>query len=187
MADLFSLAAAEEAQGRRRQLLPTAFGPSVAAALADPAPSSKAWSIPMANYGLNGPPSVARTRASTSPAGGRAHYSTGGCTSFAGKYTTRLPSCPSSCPRRSHHRPVAAIAQKRTGRQWGGHSRLTLLTSLTRAISQPAITVHLLEEHVSDAAASPMPLFEIGQPIGRSEYGKGQRPQDRVRAPQLRQ
>jgi len=36
MADLFSLAAAEEAQGRRRQMLRTAFGPTLAAALADP-------------------------------------------------------------------------------------------------------------------------------------------------------
>jgi len=36
MADLFSLAAAEEAQGRRRQMLRTAFGPTIAAALADP-------------------------------------------------------------------------------------------------------------------------------------------------------
>jgi type IV secretion system protein TrbB len=35
MADLFSLAA-EEAQGRRRQMLRTAFGPTIAAALADP-------------------------------------------------------------------------------------------------------------------------------------------------------
>ncbi len=36
MADLFSLPAAEEAQGRRRQMLRTAFGPTIAAALADP-------------------------------------------------------------------------------------------------------------------------------------------------------
>lgn len=39
MADLFSLTsrpAAEEAQGRRRQMLRTAFGPTIAAALADP-------------------------------------------------------------------------------------------------------------------------------------------------------
>lgn len=37
MADLLSLPAAEEAQGRRRQMLRTAFGPTIAAALADPA------------------------------------------------------------------------------------------------------------------------------------------------------
>src|SRR5262250_859862 len=50
MADLFSLAAAEEAQGRRRQMLRTAFGPTIAAALADPAvievmvnPDGKLW------------------------------------------------------------------------------------------------------------------------------------------------
>jgi len=36
MGDLFSLPAAEEAQGRRRQMLRTAFGPTIAAALADP-------------------------------------------------------------------------------------------------------------------------------------------------------
>lgn len=36
MAELVSLAAAEEAQGRRRQMLRTAFGPTIAAALADP-------------------------------------------------------------------------------------------------------------------------------------------------------
>jgi type IV secretion system protein TrbB len=36
VAPLVSLAAAEEAQGRRRQMLRTAFGPSIAAALADP-------------------------------------------------------------------------------------------------------------------------------------------------------
>ena len=36
MADLLSLAAAEEAQGRRRQMLRTAFGSTIAAALADP-------------------------------------------------------------------------------------------------------------------------------------------------------
>ncbi|MGE0851979.1 MAG: P-type conjugative transfer ATPase TrbB [Hyphomicrobiaceae bacterium] len=36
MADLFSLPAAEEAQGRRRQMLRTAFGPTIASALADP-------------------------------------------------------------------------------------------------------------------------------------------------------
>jgi hypothetical protein len=36
MADLFSLAATEEAQGRRRQMLRTAIGPTLAAALADP-------------------------------------------------------------------------------------------------------------------------------------------------------
>jgi hypothetical protein len=34
VADL-ALAAAEEAQGRRRQMLRTAFGPAIAAALAD--------------------------------------------------------------------------------------------------------------------------------------------------------
>jgi type IV secretion system protein TrbB len=50
MADLFSIAAAEEAQGRRRQMLRTAFGPTIAAALADPAvievmvnPDGKLW------------------------------------------------------------------------------------------------------------------------------------------------
>jgi type IV secretion system protein TrbB len=50
MADLFSLAAAEEAQGRRRQMLRTAFGPTIAAALADPSvievmvnPDGKLW------------------------------------------------------------------------------------------------------------------------------------------------
>ncbi len=37
MVDLLSLPAAEEAQGRRRQMLRTAFGPTIAAALADPA------------------------------------------------------------------------------------------------------------------------------------------------------
>jgi type IV secretion system protein VirB11 len=49
MADLFSLAA-EEAQGRRRQMLRTAFGPTIAAALADPTvievmvnPDGKLW------------------------------------------------------------------------------------------------------------------------------------------------
>ena len=49
MADL-SIAAAEEAQGRRRQMLRTAFGPTIAAALADPAvievmvnPDGKLW------------------------------------------------------------------------------------------------------------------------------------------------
>lgn len=36
MAELLSLPAAEEAQGRRRQMLRTAFGPTIAAALADP-------------------------------------------------------------------------------------------------------------------------------------------------------
>ena len=36
MADLLAAAAAEEAQGRRRQMLRTAFGPTIAAALADP-------------------------------------------------------------------------------------------------------------------------------------------------------
>ncbi|MBX9589217.1 MAG: P-type conjugative transfer ATPase TrbB [Hyphomonadaceae bacterium] len=36
MADVLSLPAAEEAQGRRRQMLRTAFGPTIAAALADP-------------------------------------------------------------------------------------------------------------------------------------------------------
>ena len=50
MADLFSIAAAEEAHGRRRQMLRTAFGPTIAAALADPAvievmvnPDGKLW------------------------------------------------------------------------------------------------------------------------------------------------
>ena len=50
MADLFSLAASEEAQGRRRQMLRTAFGPTIAAALADPTvievmvnPDGKLW------------------------------------------------------------------------------------------------------------------------------------------------
>ena len=50
MADLFSLAATQEAQGRRRQMLRTAFGPSIAAALADPTvlevmvnPDGKLW------------------------------------------------------------------------------------------------------------------------------------------------
>ena len=50
MADLFSLASAEEAQGRRRQMLRTAFGPTIAAALADPTvievivnPDGKLW------------------------------------------------------------------------------------------------------------------------------------------------
>jgi type IV secretion system protein VirB11 len=50
MPDLFSHAAAEEAQGRRRQMLRTAFGPKIAAALADPAvievmanPDGKLW------------------------------------------------------------------------------------------------------------------------------------------------
>jgi type IV secretion system protein VirB11 len=49
MADL-ALAAAEEAQGRRRQMLRTAFGPTIAAALADPSvievmvnPDGKLW------------------------------------------------------------------------------------------------------------------------------------------------
>jgi type IV secretion system protein VirB11 len=36
MSELFATAAAEEAQGRRRQMLRTAFGPTIAAALADP-------------------------------------------------------------------------------------------------------------------------------------------------------
>ena len=36
MAEIFATAAADEAQGRRRQMLRTAFGPSIAAALADP-------------------------------------------------------------------------------------------------------------------------------------------------------
>jgi Flp pilus assembly CpaF family ATPase len=35
MADLFSFAA-QQAQGRRRQMLRTAFGPTIGAALADP-------------------------------------------------------------------------------------------------------------------------------------------------------
>ena len=50
MADLFSLPAAEEAQGRRRQMLRTAFGPTIAAALSDPTvievmvnPDGKLW------------------------------------------------------------------------------------------------------------------------------------------------
>ena len=50
MADLFSLPAAQEAQGRRRQMLRTAFGPTIAAALADPTvievmvnPDGKLW------------------------------------------------------------------------------------------------------------------------------------------------
>ena len=50
MPDLFSHAAAQEAQGRRRQMLRTAFGPAIAAALADPAvievmanPDGKLW------------------------------------------------------------------------------------------------------------------------------------------------
>jgi len=67
MADLFSLAAAEEAQGRRRQMLRTAFGPTIAAALADPAvievmvnPDGKLW--------IERALSDARTPASTSPA-----------------------------------------------------------------------------------------------------------------------
>jgi type IV secretion system protein TrbB len=37
MADLMTLPAVEEAQGRRRRMLRTAFGPTIAAALADPA------------------------------------------------------------------------------------------------------------------------------------------------------
>ena len=36
MADLLSLHASQEAQGRRRQMLRTAFGPAIAAALVDP-------------------------------------------------------------------------------------------------------------------------------------------------------
>ena len=36
MADVSTTDAAEEAEGRRRQMLRTAFGPSIAAALADP-------------------------------------------------------------------------------------------------------------------------------------------------------
>ncbi|HXE69364.1 MAG TPA: P-type conjugative transfer ATPase TrbB [Hyphomicrobiaceae bacterium] len=36
MSEIFATAAADEAQGRRRQMLRTAFGPSIAAALADP-------------------------------------------------------------------------------------------------------------------------------------------------------
>jgi type IV secretion system protein TrbB len=50
MADLSSLAAAEEAQGRRRQMLRTAFGSTIAAALSDPTvievmvnPDGKLW------------------------------------------------------------------------------------------------------------------------------------------------
>ena len=57
MADLLSLAAAEEAQGRRRQMLRTAFGSTIAAALADPTvievmvnPDGKLW-IERANDG----------------------------------------------------------------------------------------------------------------------------------------
>ena len=50
MADMIMLAPAEEAQGRRRQMLRTAFGPTIAAALADPTvievmvnPDGKLW------------------------------------------------------------------------------------------------------------------------------------------------
>jgi type IV secretion system protein VirB11 len=50
MPDLFAHAAAQEAHGRRRQMLRTAFGPAIAAALADPAvievmanPDGKLW------------------------------------------------------------------------------------------------------------------------------------------------
>ena len=50
MPDLFAHAAAEEAEGRRRQMLRTAFGPAIAAALADPTvievmanPDGKLW------------------------------------------------------------------------------------------------------------------------------------------------
>jgi len=50
MSDLIMLAPAEEAQGRRRQMLRTAFGPTIAAALADPTvievmvnPDGKLW------------------------------------------------------------------------------------------------------------------------------------------------
>jgi len=50
MPDLFSHAAAQEAQGRRRQMLRTAFGPTIAAALADSSvievmanPDGKLW------------------------------------------------------------------------------------------------------------------------------------------------
>jgi type IV secretion system protein TrbB len=50
MADLMTLPAVEEAQGRRRQMLRTAFGPTIAAALADPTvievmvnPDGKLW------------------------------------------------------------------------------------------------------------------------------------------------
>ena len=50
MGDLFCLAAADEAQFRRRQMLRTAFGPTIAAALADPTvievmvnPDGKLW------------------------------------------------------------------------------------------------------------------------------------------------
>ena len=46
----FAIALAEEAQGRRRQMLRTAFGPTIAAALADPTvievmvnPDGKLW------------------------------------------------------------------------------------------------------------------------------------------------
>jgi type IV secretion system protein VirB11 len=56
MPDLFAHAGAEEAEGRRRQMLRTAFGPAIAAALADPAvievmanPDGKLWieSVPL--------------------------------------------------------------------------------------------------------------------------------------------
>jgi type IV secretion system protein TrbB len=50
MPDLFSHAGTQEAEGRRRQMLRTAFGPAIAAALADPAvievmanPDGKLW------------------------------------------------------------------------------------------------------------------------------------------------
>jgi type IV secretion system protein VirB11 len=50
VADLFSLPPAEEATARRRQMLRTAFGATIAAALADPAvievmvnPDGKLW------------------------------------------------------------------------------------------------------------------------------------------------
>ena len=67
MADLFSIPAADEAQGRRRQMLRTAFGATIAAALADPAvievmvnPDGKLW--------ISAPRLGARTAVSTSPA-----------------------------------------------------------------------------------------------------------------------
>ena len=50
MPDLFAHAASQEAEGRRRQMLRTAFGPTIAAALADPTvievmanPDGKLW------------------------------------------------------------------------------------------------------------------------------------------------
>src|ERR1700754_553695 len=50
MTEILTSAASEEAQGRRRQMLRTAFGPTIAAALADPTvievmvnPDGKLW------------------------------------------------------------------------------------------------------------------------------------------------